>query len=147
MSRNTMYAAIGLMLVIIIGAAGAYWGIKKFRQKQNQEYRYEGTLTAAREGVDAKLFKASVLTEEVLSETIAKHDLINKWELPDEDATKAKLKEKFTVKVKGLEVTLGYQDKDKVLAKDILNTLMASFYEQAKAQRSGGAGVGAPKGM
>lgn len=138
-----MYASIGLMLVIILGAAGAYWGIKKFRQKQNQEFRYEGTLTAARDGVDAKLFKTSVLTDEVMAEAIVKHDLINRWALTDEEAAKARLKEKFSVRVNGLEVTLGYQDKDKELAKEVLNTLMGSFYEKAKAQRGGSA----PSGM
>ncbi|BDS06128.1 hypothetical protein NT6N_11680 [Oceaniferula spumae] len=137
MSRNTMYAIIALLLVVILGAAGGYWAVKKIRAKQNQEFRYEGKLTVVKEGVDPETFKMAVLTGDTLDETIEKHNLVAQWKLADAEAAKAKIKEKFIVKVSGLEVTLSYQDKDQALAKDILGTLMDSFYKRQKAMRGG----------
>lgn len=138
MSRNTMYALVALLLVILLGSAGGYWAIKKIRAKRyqaNQEYKYEGKLTLSREGMEAAVFEAAVLSGNTLDEAVEKHDLVNRWGLNDAEAAKLKIKEKFIVKVKGLEVSLSYQDKDKDLAKQILETLMNSFYAKERAKR------------
>lgn len=134
MSRNTMYSLVALMLVILIGGAGAYWAVKKYRQKQRQEYRCEGKLTLSQGGVDAETFKKAVISGNTLDETVEKHSLVAKWNLADAEAAKARIVEKFTVRVEGMEVFIGYQDKDKHLAKAILETLMHSFYAKEKAK-------------
>ncbi|MBK1831447.1 hypothetical protein JIN77_11965 [Verrucomicrobiaceae bacterium R5-34] len=138
MSRNTLYASIALMLVVLIGSAGAYWGIKKFRQKQNQEFRFEGKLTVRQDGVEPDKFKEAILTDAVMTKAITEHDLVSRWGLSDEVAAKVKLTEKFSVKVEGREITVGFQDKDKSLAQAVLKSLMASLYEQAHGKQSGG---------
>jgi len=127
-----MYALIALLLVILIGAGGGYWAIKKIRAKQNQEFRYEGKLTLLEEGLDPIVFKKAVLSGSTLDDTIKKHDLLTRWGMTDVAAAKERITSKFSVKVEGLEVTLGYRDKDKILAKEILETLMKSFYAKRK---------------
>lgn len=127
-----MYALIALLLVVLIGAGGGYWAVKKIRTKQNQEFRYEGKITLLKEGVDPAAFKSAVLTDTAMDHALQELDLVKRWELLDAEAAKARLRQKFSVKVEGVEVTIGYRDKDKNLAKEILENLMKSF---AKSQR------------
>jgi len=135
MSKNTMYALVALLLVVVIGSAGGYWAIKKIRTKQNQEFRYEGTVTLVQEGADPVVFKQAVLSGSVMDEVIEKHDLLARWEMTDPAAAKARIEDKFAVQIQGLKVTISYQDKDKLLAKDILETLMQMFSAKQNAAR------------
>ncbi len=122
-----MYALVVLLLVILIGAGGGYWAVKKIRAKQNQEFLYEGKMTLIKEGIDAAELKNAFLVDSVLDGMIQELDLVTRWELPDAEAAKAQIRQKFKVKINGLEVTFRYKDKDKNLAQQILKRLVEGF--------------------
>jgi hypothetical protein len=92
----------------------------------------------AKEGLDPVIFKSDILSETVMDATIEKHQLIKVWDVSDAAAAKAQLKEKFSVKIIDGAVKVGYQDKDKDLAKAILETIANTYYVKYKeAQGSG----------
>lgn len=133
-----MYALVALLLVVLVGAAGGYWAFNKIKDKRNQEFRYEGKITLLKEGADPLEFKDAVLADVTLENTIKEHDLVARWELADAQAAKAHIRQRFYAKVNGLEVTIGYQDKDKNLAKSILESLMKNFGQrQGRAPKVG----------
>ncbi|MFK7909369.1 MAG: hypothetical protein AB8F34_02085 [Akkermansiaceae bacterium] len=130
MSRNTILALVALLLVALFGGAGAFWAYKKYKQKQNQEFRFEGSMGTAREGFDPKVFKAMILDQKVMSDTVAKHDLVSVWSVADEAAAVTKLQKKFSVSVSEGTVKVSYQDKDKDLAKAILESIVKAYYSK-----------------
>lgn len=132
-----MYALVTLLLVVLIGAGGGYWAIKKIRTKQNQEVRCEAKLTLKEEGANPADLKEAFLSDMAIDHAIKEYDLVTRWELADGDAAKGRIRQKFTVKIDGLEVILGYQDKDKHLAQEVLTSLMNSFSEQRNINLNG----------
>ena len=126
MNRNTKLA-IAALLMVVLGAGGlfvGYKGYKKFQAKQNQEFRYEGKITIARAGIEADAIKQGMLSEALLNKIVAHHNLVSVWGLDSPEAAKEKIRQKFGVKVVGLEATLTYQDKNKELAKTMLETIV-----------------------
>ncbi len=129
-----MLAFVALLLVVVVGMSGAYWAYKKYRAKQRQEFRYEGTMMLKREGADAEALRESMSSDAVLERVINDYDLVNRWELADVDAAKARIREKFHVSVTGLEVRISYQDRDKELAQNLLTALVQSVYSKSQPQ-------------
>ena len=119
-----MLAFVALLLVVVVGMSGTYWAYKKYRAKQRQEFRYEGKMMLKREGVDSETLKNSIISDAVLDRVIKDYDLVQTWELADADAAKARIREKFQVKIVGLEVTISYQDRDEDLTQNLLKSLM-----------------------
>ena len=119
-----MLAFVALLLVVVVGMSGTYWAYKKYRAKQRQEFRYEGKMMLKREGVDSETLKNSIISDAVLDRVIKDYDLVQTWGLADADAAKARIREKFHLKVVGLEVTISYQDRDKDLVKNLLEALV-----------------------
>lgn len=130
MSRNTMLAIVALMLVALVGGAGAFWAYKKYKQKQSQEYQMEGTIKISSETFDLDGFKKMILADEVLDGVVEKHQLISAWGVADESAAKAQLKKKFTASINEGDLKVRYQDKDKELAASILKTMLALYREK-----------------
>lgn len=127
-----MLALVALMLVGLVGLGGAYWAYKKYKQKQNQEFMYQGTMGTPREGFDAKVFKNSVLTDAVVSKLVEEHQLASKWQISEGDAMQ-RVRDKFRVSTKEGKVTVSYQDKDKQLAKQVLEDIVRMYYERMRA--------------
>ena len=129
-----MYAFITLLLVTIIGAGAGYWAIKKVRDKRNnKEIRCEIKRTLMKEGVNAEELKEAMLSAGDLDDVIAKHDLLSHWGFESNEDAKARIRKKFTVKINGLELILGYQDKNSTIAQGVLESLMQSFAEKQRA--------------
>ncbi len=132
MKRNTMLAMVGLFLMILVGVGAAYWGVKKYRQRQNREYRCEAMMGSPKEGFDQELFRKVVLEDKVLEEVIEKHQLVGKWGLADVDAAKERIKKKFIVRNDGKQVKVSYQDHDKTIAEAVLKSIVASYNQKVK---------------
>lgn len=128
-----MLSIVALLLVAVVGGAGAFWAYKKYKQRQNQEYRYEGSVGTAKEGFDPAELKPVMLDETAMNAAIEKHKLVSAWGVAGEAEAKARLQEKFTVTFSAGVVKVGYQDKDPQLAKSILETVMKSYYERHQA--------------
>ncbi|MBT8037509.1 MAG: hypothetical protein KJO21_08185 [Verrucomicrobiae bacterium] len=124
MKRNTVIVVVALLVVVLVGAGGSYWAYKKYRNKPLQEYRYEGTLTLAKEVNNPEELKKRMMTDEILDDVIQDYDLVNRWGVADTDAVKARLREKFKVSVSGVTVKVSYQDRDKDLAQNLLKSLV-----------------------
>ncbi len=135
MSRNTMLSIVALLLVALVGGAGAFWAYKKYKQKQNREFRYEGTMGTAKENFDASQFKANILDDATMDATVEKHQLVSVWGVADSAAAKARLQEKFLIKVSDGVVKVSFQDKDKELAKSVLETVVNLYYKKVNAGR------------
>ncbi len=131
MNRKTVYACLAVFLVLL-GGAGLYFGYKgykKYKGKQNSELRCVATLGEAREGFDKEQFKDSVLTDGMLDFVIEKNGLLAAWGVPDAEAAKTRIREKFVITVEAGKVKASYQDKDKNLAKGVLQTILKRLYE------------------
>lgn len=130
-----MFAFVALFLVLIVGAGAAYWAVKKYKEKQRQEFRFEGTMGKAREGFDKEEFKTAVMADELLDQVIEKHQLLAVWGSNDTAAAKARLRTKFTITLEGQTVKVGYQDKNKELAKAVLQSIVQGYYEKVNGGR------------
>ena len=135
MSRNTLIALVALVGVLILGGGGSYWAYKKIQAKRNQEFRYEAKLPIW-DGFEAKRFEAFLLSDDVVEKVIEDHRLVSYWEVPDAGMAKARIHEKFKVRVVGAEVRVSYQDKDKEMAQKILKDLIEAYQEKIKAAQS-----------
>lgn len=127
-----MLAFVALLLVALVGVVGARWAYKKYQQKQNQEFRYEGAMGSPKAGFDEEVFKTSVLTDSVLSDVVEKHQLVQVWSMADATAAKERIKQKFQVKVDAGVVKVSYQDKDKGLAKAVLESVVNAYYKKVQ---------------
>jgi len=134
--RNTILIYAALLLVAVVGAGGAYWGIKKYRAKQRQEFRFEGKMMLEKEGADPEAIKNSIISDTVLDRVIKDYDLVSAWGLTGVDAAKSQIRNKFLVRVEGLEISLTYQDRDKDLAKNLLKALLENAAKAPPAQPS-----------
>lgn len=137
MNRNTKLAIVALLLVVL-GTGGlfvGYKGYRKYQAKQNQEFRFEGTMGQARDGFDKEVFKKGILADELLDAVIEKHQLVELWGMGDAATAKAKINQKFIVKLDAMVVKVSYQDKNKDLAKAILQSIVNGYY--AKMQGGG----------
>ncbi|MBT8045403.1 MAG: hypothetical protein KJO79_10670 [Verrucomicrobiae bacterium] len=134
MKRNTIYAYAAICLVLLGGAGMyvGYKGYKKYKAKQNQEFRYQGTMGKAREGFDKEKFKDSILADALIDQVIEDNRLLDAWGMTDAEAAKSRIREKFLVTVTAMEVKVSYQDKDKAIAKSILESIVNNYYKQAK---------------
>ena len=84
----------------------------------------------AREGFDKEVFKKEVLSDALLDQVIEKHQLIDVWGTGDSATARAKLRDKFLVKLEGMTVKVSYQDKDKDLAQSILQSIVLGYHAQ-----------------
>ncbi len=135
MKRNTMLAFVALLMVVIIGAGGAYWAIKKYRAQKNQEFLYEGKMGQAKEGFSIDVFEQQILSDDLLDQIIEEHQLVTVWGLADSAAAKEQIKQKFTIKLDGSEVKARYQDKDKVLAQKVLESIVKGYYLKLRGRQ------------
>ena len=134
MNRNTKLS-IAALLLVVLGIGGlfvGYKGYKKYKAKQNQEFRFEGTMGQVRDGFDKDVFKQAMLTDELLDAVIEKHALVELWETGDTATAKAKIREKFIVKVDAMIVKVSYQDKNKELSKAVLQSIVNGYYAKVK---------------
>lgn len=139
MKRNTMLTFVALLMVVIIGAGGAYWAVKKYRAQKraaNQEFRYEVKMGQVKEGFDIDAFKKQVLTDELLDQMIEEHHLVDVWGLTDSAAAKERVKKKFTVNLVASEVKVSYQDKNKELAQKILRSIVNGYLVKVQGRQA-----------
>ncbi len=125
-----MLTFVALLMVMIVGAGGAYWVVKKYRAQKraaNQEFRYEGKMGQAKEGFDIGAFKQQVLTDDLLDQVIEEHHLIDVWGVDDSAEAKERVKKKFIVGLDGSQVKVSYQDKSKELAQKILRSIVTGY--------------------
>ncbi|MCP5538103.1 MAG: hypothetical protein H7A51_17960 [Akkermansiaceae bacterium] len=146
MKRNTTFSLVAFILVVLggVGMFVAYKGYKKYKAKQNQEFRFEGTMGKAREGFDKEIFKQAVLSEDTLDKVVESHQLVDVWGVADAAAAKERIKQKFTVKLEAMVVKVTYQDKNKDLAQKILQSIVSSYYEKVKGISAPPSEPGAP---
>ncbi len=85
-----------------------------------------------RDGFDKDVFKQAILTDELLDAVIEKHALVELWETGDTATAKAKIREKFIVKVDAMIVKVSYQDKNKELSKAVLQSIVNGYYAKVK---------------
>ncbi len=135
MKRNTTIA-LAAVLLLVLGSGGlfvAYKGYKKYQARQNQEFRYEGTMGKAAEGFQVEAFKRHLLKDDALEHVITEQKLIDLWGLDDMEAAKIRIRAKFEVELENAEVKVSYQDKNKQIAHDILKAIVQRHYEQLQA--------------
>ena len=135
MKRNTTIA-LAAVLLLVLGSGGlfvAYKGYKKYQARQNQEFRYEGTMGKAAEGFQVEAFKRHLLKDDALEHVITEQKLIDLWGLDDMEAAKIRIRAKFEVKLENAEVKVSYQDNNKQIAHDILKAIVQRHYEQLQA--------------
>jgi hypothetical protein len=135
MKRNTTIA-LAAVLLLVLGSGGlfvAYKGYKKYQARQNQEFRYEGTMGKAAEGFQVEAFKRHLLKDDALEHVITEQKLIDLWGLDDMEAAKIRIRAKFEVELENAEVKVSYQDKSKQIAYDILKAIVQRHYEQLQA--------------
>ena len=128
-----MLSLVALMLVALVGGAGAYWAYKKYKdhtRQQGLEYQVEGSLAGTTDGFDPEVFKKQMLADIVLDAVVKKHELVSVWGVADASAAKAQLRQKFAVYIKDGKVTMRYQDKDKQLAESVLMTMFEIYREK-----------------
>ena len=139
-----MLAFVALFLVVIVGAGAAYWAVKKYRAKQRQEYRFEGTMGQAKAGLDKAVFKEAMLPDVVLEKVIEEHQLVGVWKLDGVDAAKQRIREKFSVKVDELQVKVSFVDRDQVIAEKVLKSIVTAYYAKVKRPALKGAATKTP---
>ena len=135
MKRNTTIA-LAAVLLLVLGSGGlfvAYKGYKKYQARQNQEFRYEGTMGKAAEGFQVEAFKRHLLKDDALEHVITEQKLIDLGGLDDMEAAKIRIRAKFEVELENAEVKVSYQDKSKQIAHDILKAIVQRHYEQLQA--------------
>lgn len=135
MKRNTTIA-LAAVLLLILGSGGlfvAYKGYKKYQARQNQEFRYEGSMGKAAEGFQLEAFKRHLLRDDAIEHVIKEQKLIDLWGLEDIEEAKIRIRSKFDVKLDNAEVKVSYQDKNKQTAHDILKAIVQRYYEQLQA--------------
>ena len=128
-----MLIVFTLLSVTLLGLAGSYWAYKKIQQKRHQEYRCEVFLPW-RAGFDAKKFKDFALTDDVLAKLIESNDLVQVWKVADAETAMVRVREKFKVQVVDAQIRLSYQDRDKELAKKILQGVLVAYQERVRPQ-------------
>ena len=139
MKRSTIIV-LAAVLLLIVGSGGIFVackGIERYKAKQNQEFRFEGTMGKAAEGFQIDSFRRHMLADDVLEHVIEEHKLIDLWQLKDLEAAKARIRGKFSVSLENAEVKVSYQDKSKQTAHEILKLIVQRYYEKLKA--AGGA--------
>ena len=135
MKRSTIIV-LAAVLLLIVGSGGIFVackGIERYKAKQNQEFRFEGTMGKAAEGFQIDSFRRHMLADDVLEHVIEEHKLIDLWQLKDLEAAKARIREKFSVSLENAEVKVSYQDKSKQTAHEILKLIVQRYYEKLKA--------------
>ena len=135
MKRSTIIVLAAVVL-LIVGSGGifvAYKVYKKHQAKQNQEFRFEGTMGKAAEGFQLDSFRRHMLADDVLEDVIEENKLIDLWQLKDMEAAKTRIREKFSVSLENAEVKVSYQDKSKQTAHEILKLIVQRYYEKLKA--------------
>ncbi|NWK56735.1 hypothetical protein HW115_14015 [Verrucomicrobiaceae bacterium N1E253] len=140
MKRNTALLLVGLIILAVLGGGGAYYAYRKIQQRKNFEFRYEGKFPVGAQ-FDVEAFKTMILADENVEDVVEGNDLVAFWELDGPEAAKQRVKSKFSASVANSEVKVRYQDKDKAMAKKILQGLLQGYQNRLKA--SGG---GVPQG-
>ncbi|MGB2402593.1 MAG: hypothetical protein ACPIA7_04200 [Akkermansiaceae bacterium] len=138
MKRNTTIV-LAAILLLVIGSGGlfvAYKGYKRYQARQNQEFRYEGTMGKAAAGFQLEAFKRHLLSDDALEHVIKEQKLIDVWGLDDMDAAKIHIRGKFDVKLENAEVKVSYQDRDKQTAHDVLKAIVQRHYEKLQATKA-----------
>ena len=138
MKRNTTIA-LAAVLLLVLGAGGlfvAYKGYKRYQARQNQEFRYEGTMGKAAEGFQIEAFKRHLLRDDALEHVIKENKLIEVWGLENMEDVKIRIRAKFDVKLENAEVKVSYQDKDKQTAHDVLKAIVQRHYEKLQASKA-----------
>jgi len=138
MKRNTTIA-LAAVLLLVLGAGGlfvAYKGYKRYQARQNQEFRYEGTMGKAAEGFQIEAFKRHLLRDDALEHVIKENKLIEVWGLENMEDAKIRIRAKFDVKLENAEVKVSYQDKDKQIAHDVLKAIVQRHYEKLQASKA-----------
>lgn len=138
MKRNTTIA-LAAVLLLVLGAGGlfvAYKGYKRYQARQNQEFRYEGTMGKAAEGFQIEAFKRHLLRDDALEHVIKENKLIEVWGLENMGDAKIRIRAKFDVKLENAEVKVSYQDKDKQTAHDVLKAIVQRHYEKLQASKA-----------
>lgn len=133
-SRKTIISIVALLFIALVGGAGAIWAYKKYKNKQNQEFRFQGTLGTANANFDEVAFKAVILDDSAMEAVVKKHQLVSVWGVSGVDAAKTILQQKFSVKVSEGSVNVTYQDKDKVLAKAVLETIVNNYFDNGRSE-------------
>lgn len=138
MKRNTTIA-LAAVLLLVLGTGGlfvAYKGYKRYQARQNQEFRYEGTMGKAAEGFQIEAFKRHLLRDDALEHVIKENKLIEVWGLENMEDAKIRIRAKFDVKLENAEVKVSYQDKDKQTAHDVLKAIVQRHYEKLQASKA-----------
>lgn len=139
MKRSTTVVLVSILLVLV-GTGSlfiAYKGYRKYQAKQNQEYRFEGTMGNAPQGFELDIFRQYLLADEVLNPVIEELNLINEWDLNDMESAKRRIREKFNVRLENVQVKVSYQDKSKDLAHNVLNAIIKHYRDRLRS--AGGA--------
>lgn len=121
-----------------MGTAGlflAYKGYVKYQVRQNQEFRYEGTLGRAPDGFKLEMFKEFVLADAILDAVISEMNLVEVWGSGDAEAAKKRIREKFNVTMEDYLVKVSYQDRNKQIAHDLLHFIVQRY--RAKMEEAG----------
>ncbi|MDG1357949.1 MAG: hypothetical protein P8P36_07130 [Akkermansiaceae bacterium] len=135
MKRNTTIA-LAAVLLLILGTGGwivAYKGYKKYQARQNQEFRYEGTMGKPAQGFQLDAFKRHLLRDDAIEHVIVEQKLVDAWGLDDLEAAKIRMRSKSDVNLVNAELKVSYQDKNKQIAHDILKAIVQRYYEQLQA--------------
>ena len=138
MKRNTTIA-LAAVLLLVLGAGGLFVackGYKRYQARQNQEFRYEGTMGKAAEGFQIEAFKRHLLRDDALEHVIKENKLIEVWGLENMGDAKIRIRAKFDVKLENAEVKVSYQDKDKQTAHDVLKAIVQRHYEKLQASKA-----------
>jgi len=133
-----MLAFVALLMVVIVGAGGAYWAVKKYRAQKraaNQEFRFESKMGQAKEGFSIDAFKQQVLSDDLLDRIIEEHHLIDVWGVGDSAEAKERMKQNFIVGLVGSEVKVSYQDKSKELAQKILRSIVNGYFVKVQGRQ------------
>lgn len=132
MKRSTTVVLVSILLVLV-GTGSlfvAYKGWRKYQAKQNQEFRFEGTVGNASQGFQLDVFRQYLLTDEVLNPVIEELNLVNEWEMSDVETAKRRIREKFNVRLENAQVKVSYQDKNKEIAHNVLKAIIKHYRER-----------------
>lgn len=131
--KHRLKILLASFLLVTLGAGGlivAYKGYRKYQARKHQEFKYEGALGRAPDGFKLEMFKAFVLSDEILDDLIAEKNLVDVWGCPNAEAAKRQIRAKFIVKMEDSVVRVSYQDKNKQVAHDILQTIVQSYRQK-----------------
>ena len=132
-----MTAIVALLLVALVGGAGAFWAYKKYQQKQNQEYELEGEMPfAVKAGTQPENVKKEMLSVDLLDQVIEKHNLLEMWGMSDKAAAQERIREKFNVIIEDTKLRVTYRGKDKELTQDVLHSIANGFIDKMKKARA-----------